>query len=354
VDRRVPAVAAEGLETDLGLIRRLGRATAIVAAGGLLIPVLAGVNLGFLVPEAFVGDAAPRAFRRILVPAAGTRSGRAAQELADRLAAALGAEVRIAHVLTLPSPAQEFAYSPPAAAGAGAAARKPPSGTPLPRVRKRRSIEPRRSCARAASALRERCDFERLQIVGITQRRGTRFAADSPRIRVARPGNAVQKESRAMRQSRTWMLVAIAAAGLAAVQAFAQGAVRIPPPRGSGNGGGNVAKGKPVVTAEQLAALGALGTTDGTLAGPGTMRQQPGDDHANVYRVISGAAPDACVTVLNIGSAPVLIVVPGEPVTGSAIPGATIARCFAAPAEINLRCDEDHVCDVIWRVDAAS
>jgi Kef-type K+ transport system membrane component KefB len=50
-----------GLETDLGLIRRLGRATALVAAGGLVIPVLAGVNLGFLVPEAFVGEAAPRA-----------------------------------------------------------------------------------------------------------------------------------------------------------------------------------------------------------------------------------------------------------------------------------------------------
>lgn len=46
---------------------------------------------------------------RILVPAIGTQPGRAAQEMAFGLAAALGAEVVIAHVVTAPTPAQEVA-----------------------------------------------------------------------------------------------------------------------------------------------------------------------------------------------------------------------------------------------------
>jgi Kef-type K+ transport system membrane component KefB len=49
-----------GLETDLALIRRLGTATARVALGSLLVPVAAGIALGFALPEAFVGGAAHR------------------------------------------------------------------------------------------------------------------------------------------------------------------------------------------------------------------------------------------------------------------------------------------------------
>jgi len=44
-----------GLETDLTLIRHLGRATARVALGSLLIPVLAGIALGLGLPASFVG-----------------------------------------------------------------------------------------------------------------------------------------------------------------------------------------------------------------------------------------------------------------------------------------------------------
>lgn len=55
------------------------------------------------------GDSGPLGLRRILVPAIGTRPGRAAQELAFGLAAALGAEVVIAHVVTVPTPAQAVA-----------------------------------------------------------------------------------------------------------------------------------------------------------------------------------------------------------------------------------------------------
>jgi Kef-type K+ transport system membrane component KefB len=53
---------ATGYETDLVLMRRLGRATARVAVGSLLLPVLSGLALGLLMPEAFLG---PRAQREV-------------------------------------------------------------------------------------------------------------------------------------------------------------------------------------------------------------------------------------------------------------------------------------------------
>jgi len=49
-----------GLETELGLIRRLGRGVAYVAIGSLLVPLLGGINLGFALPESFVGEGAQR------------------------------------------------------------------------------------------------------------------------------------------------------------------------------------------------------------------------------------------------------------------------------------------------------
>jgi nucleotide-binding universal stress UspA family protein len=51
-----------------------------------------------------VDPAAPLAFRRVLVPAAGKPTGRAAQEVAFRIARQLGARALIAHVVTTPSP----------------------------------------------------------------------------------------------------------------------------------------------------------------------------------------------------------------------------------------------------------
>ena len=49
-----------GFETDLGLVRRLRRATAPVMAGSLLLPAATGLALGFALPQAFVGEQAPR------------------------------------------------------------------------------------------------------------------------------------------------------------------------------------------------------------------------------------------------------------------------------------------------------
>ena len=49
-----------GFETDLGLVRRLGRAAFWVSCGSLLLPLLAGLATGFVLPEAFLGRAANR------------------------------------------------------------------------------------------------------------------------------------------------------------------------------------------------------------------------------------------------------------------------------------------------------
>jgi len=65
------------------------------------------VRRGAAAPDDDAG--AGLAIRRILVPAIGTQPGRAAQEMAFGLAAEIGAEVVIAHVVTAPTPAQEVA-----------------------------------------------------------------------------------------------------------------------------------------------------------------------------------------------------------------------------------------------------
>jgi len=49
-----------GFETDLDLVRRLGRAAAAVATGSLLLPCAAGFSLGFVMPEALLGPGASR------------------------------------------------------------------------------------------------------------------------------------------------------------------------------------------------------------------------------------------------------------------------------------------------------
>lgn len=49
-------LVATGYETDLGLIRRLGRAAGVVAAGSLLLPMAAGLAVGFSMPTVFLGE----------------------------------------------------------------------------------------------------------------------------------------------------------------------------------------------------------------------------------------------------------------------------------------------------------
>ncbi|WP_327674107.1 cation:proton antiporter [Kitasatospora sp. NBC_00458] len=49
-----------GLDTDLGVIRRLGRPALLIGAGAVLVPFVAGLGLAVLLPPSFAGAAASR------------------------------------------------------------------------------------------------------------------------------------------------------------------------------------------------------------------------------------------------------------------------------------------------------
>ena len=59
-----------GFETDLGLIRRLGRAAALVTGFSLVVPLLGGLAVGFLLPDSFVGAESDRTVFALFVAAA--------------------------------------------------------------------------------------------------------------------------------------------------------------------------------------------------------------------------------------------------------------------------------------------
>jgi Kef-type K+ transport system membrane component KefB/nucleotide-binding universal stress UspA family protein len=59
-----------GFETDLGLIRRLGRAAALVAGFSLFVPLVGGLVVGEILPEEFVGAESERLVFALFVAAA--------------------------------------------------------------------------------------------------------------------------------------------------------------------------------------------------------------------------------------------------------------------------------------------
>ncbi len=59
-----------GFETDLGLISRLGRAATLVSTGSLVVPALAGLAVGWLIPIAFVGGNTERWIFALFIAAA--------------------------------------------------------------------------------------------------------------------------------------------------------------------------------------------------------------------------------------------------------------------------------------------
>ena len=59
-----------GFETDLGLIRSLGRAAALVTGFSLVVPLIGGLLVGVSLPDTFVGDEADRVVFALFVAAA--------------------------------------------------------------------------------------------------------------------------------------------------------------------------------------------------------------------------------------------------------------------------------------------
>lgn len=63
-------VLITGFETDLELVRRLGRAAAAVAIGGLVLPFATGWGLGFVIPDSLVGPSASRTIFSLFIATA--------------------------------------------------------------------------------------------------------------------------------------------------------------------------------------------------------------------------------------------------------------------------------------------
>lgn len=63
-------LVATGFETDLGLIRRLGRAAATVSTGSLVVPLGVGFGLGWVIPATFVGEGTDRLVFALFIAAA--------------------------------------------------------------------------------------------------------------------------------------------------------------------------------------------------------------------------------------------------------------------------------------------
>ncbi len=63
-------LVATGFETDLSLIRRLGRAATLVSTGSLIVPAAFGLAVGWFIPIAFVGDSTERYIFALFVAAA--------------------------------------------------------------------------------------------------------------------------------------------------------------------------------------------------------------------------------------------------------------------------------------------
>ena len=59
-----------GFETDLALIRRLGRAAALVTGFSLVVPLIGGLAVGFMLPDAFLGEESDRTVFALFVAAA--------------------------------------------------------------------------------------------------------------------------------------------------------------------------------------------------------------------------------------------------------------------------------------------
>jgi Kef-type K+ transport system membrane component KefB/nucleotide-binding universal stress UspA family protein len=63
-------LVSTGAETDLGLIRRLGRAAALVSCTSLVVPLVLGFALGWLLPQAFLADPDQRDVFALFIAAA--------------------------------------------------------------------------------------------------------------------------------------------------------------------------------------------------------------------------------------------------------------------------------------------
>jgi hypothetical protein len=119
--------------------------------------------------------------------------------------------------------------------------------------------------------------------------------------------------------------------------------IAFPPPGGSSQGTRGIAAAKDLETALLSLAAGAQ-----TLGGPGNFSEGVGQGTL-VYEVLTGTAPDVCITVRNLSAGKIDLVATGATTTEVGV-GRTRTACYGAPSQISLRCDQ-RACAGVWRVD---
>ena len=96
-------------------------------------------------------------------------------------------------------------------------------------------------------------------------------------------------------------------------------------------------------------ALFALAAGGKTLGGPGTFLAGA-DGSARIYQVLTGMAPNACVTLRNLSSSQIRVSV-NDAISNDVGAGETSTSCYAVPAAIDLRCRQGTACLAVWRID---
>jgi hypothetical protein len=96
------------------------------------------------------------------------------------------------------------------------------------------------------------------------------------------------------------------------------------------------------------APLAALAAGAQTIGGPGSFVAS-GGENSLIYEVQGAPAPDACITVRNLSTANVQVIVAGADTVEIGL-NRTRAACYAAPTQIILRC-ESGACAAVWRID---
>lgn len=96
-------------------------------------------------------------------------------------------------------------------------------------------------------------------------------------------------------------------------------------------------------------ALLALAAGGKTLGGPGTFLAGA-DGSARIYQVLTGMAPNACVTLRNLSSSQIRVSV-NDAISNDVGAGETSTSCYAVPAAIDLRCRQGTACLAVWRID---
>jgi hypothetical protein len=102
-------------------------------------------------------------------------------------------------------------------------------------------------------------------------------------------------------------------------------------------------------TEDVSTALLVLAAGGKTLGGPSVFFANVDGDE-RIYQVLTGVAPNLCITVRNLSTGQVRVSV-NNAISTDVDAGKTLTSCYAAPMLIDLRCRQGGSCQAVWRID---